>query len=36
MYDRIYVGLLSDEKDSDMETDKLTYMYFWIRTQLEL
>ena len=28
MYDRIYVGLLSDEEDSDMETDKLTYTYF--------
>ena len=28
MYDRIYVGLLSDEEDSDMETNKLTYTYF--------
>ena len=28
MYDRIYVGLLSDEEDSDMATDKLTYTYF--------
>ena len=28
MYDRIYIGLRSHEKDSDMETDKFTYMYF--------
>ena len=28
MYDRIYVGLLSDEEDSDMETDELAYTYF--------
>ena len=27
-YDRIYMGLLSDEEDSDMETDESTYMYF--------
>ena len=28
MYDRIYMGLLSDEESSDMETDELTYTYF--------
>ena len=28
MYDRIYVGLLSDEESCDMETDKSTYAYF--------
>ena len=28
MYDRIYMGLLNDEEDSDTETDKSTYTYF--------
>ena len=28
MYDRIYIGLLSDEEDSDMDTDELIYAYF--------
>ena len=28
MYDKIYMGQLSDEEDSDMDTDKLNYTYF--------
>ena len=28
MYDRIYVGLLTDEEDSDTKTNELTYTYF--------
>ena len=28
MYNRIYMGQLSDEEDSDMDTDDTSYTYF--------